>query len=84
MIIYTQTERNARNERNVVNMKKFAVNGKAVSGKEVFKVLAIKNSFATFENVKTGDLFRRAVFHTKDTEWCVVDTEYFSGKILPM
>ena len=34
-------------------MKKFAVNGKAVSGKEVFKVLAIKNSFATFENVKT-------------------------------
>ena len=65
-------------------MKKFAVNGKAVSGKEVFKVLAIKNSFATFENVKTGYVFRRVVFHTKDTEWCVVDTEYFSGKILPM
>ena len=65
-------------------MKKFAVNGKAVSGKEVFKVLAIKNYFATFENVKTGDVFRRVVFYTKDTEWCVVDTEYFSGKILPM
>ena len=65
-------------------MKKFAVNGKAVSGKEVFKVLAIKNSFATFENVKTGDVFRRVMFYTKDTEWCVVDTEYFSGKILPM
>ena len=48
-------------------MKKFAVNVKAVSGKEVFKVLTIKNSFATFENVKTGDLFRRVVFHTKDT-----------------
>ena len=65
-------------------MKKFAVNGKAVSGKDVFKVLAIKNYFATFENVKTGDVFRRVVFYTKDTEWCVVDTEYFSGKILPM
>ena len=44
----------------------------------------IKNSFATFENVKTGDVFRRVMFYTKDTEWCVVDTEYFSGKILPM
>lgn len=65
-------------------MKKFAVNGKAVSGKDVFKVLAIKNSSATFENVKTGGVFRRAVFYTKDTEWCVADTEYFSGKILPM
>ena len=65
-------------------MKKFAVNSKAVSGKEVFKVLAIKNYFATFENVRTGDLLRRVVFYTKDTEWCVVDTEYFSGKILPM
>ena len=65
-------------------MKKFAVNGKAVSGKEVFKVLASKNYFVTLENVRTGDLLRRAVFHTKDTEWCVVDTEYFSGKILPM
>ena len=65
-------------------MKKFAVNGKAVSGKEVFKVLAINNSCATFENVKTGDVFHRVVFYTKDTEWCVVDTEYFSGKILPM
>ena len=65
-------------------MKKFAVNGKAVSGKDVFKVLAIKNYFATFENVKTGDVFRRVVFYTKDTEWCVVDTEYFGGKVLPM
>ena len=65
-------------------MKKFAVNGKAVSGKEVFKVLAIKNSFATFENVKTGDLLRRAVFHTKDTEWCAKDMELLGIKILPM
>ena len=67
VIIYIQTERNAQKERNVLNMKKFAVNGKAVSGKEVFKVLAIKNSFTTFENVQTGDLFRRAVFHTNNT-----------------
>ena len=65
-------------------MKKFAVNGKAVSGKEVFKVLAIKNYFVTLENVRTGDLLRRAVFHTKDTEWCMVDTNYLIGKILPM
>ena len=65
-------------------MKKFAVNGKAVSGKEVFKVLAIKNYFVTLENVRTGDLLRRAVFHTKNTEWCMVDTNYLIGKILPM
>ena len=65
-------------------MKKFAVNGKAVSGKDVFKVLAIKNYFVTLENVRTGDLLRRAVFHTKDTEWCMVDAQYLIGKILPM
>ena len=56
-------------------MKKVGVNGKAVSGKEVFKVLAIKNYFATFENVKTGDLLRRAVFHTNNTELCTIDAQ---------
>ena len=65
-------------------MKKFAINCKAVSGKQVFKVLAIENYFVTLENVRTGDLLRRAVFHTKDTEWCMVDAQYLIGKILPM
>ena len=65
-------------------MKKFAVNEMASNGKDVFKVLAIKNHFVTFENVKSGGTFRRALFHTNETEWCAKDMELLGGKILPM
>lgn len=65
-------------------MKKFAVNGMATNGKDTFKVLAIKNYFVTFEDVKSGDTFRRVLFHTADTEWCAKNTEIFGDKILPM
>lgn len=65
-------------------MKKFAVNEKASNGKEVFKVLAIKNHFVTFENVNSGDVFRRAIFHTANTEWCALDMEILGNKVFPM
>lgn len=65
-------------------MKKFAVNGMASNGMDVFKVLAIRNHFATFEDVNRGDVFRRVIFHTANTEWCAKDMELLGGKILPM
>lgn len=64
-------------------MKKFAVNGKATDGINTFKVLGIKNYVVTFEDA-SGYMFRRALFHTKDTEWCVKDMEFLIGKVLPM